>query len=248
LTDLLSGKAVNVRRDTGQITGGDEMICENLDEFINYLKIAQDRQHFAETAMNTRSSRAHSILIFHLSQVFNSESAGFSKLVLQNMLYLVDLAGSERIKKSKVAGIHKKEAVGINASLLVLGKVINALSEGKSHIPYFESKLTTILKPAFGGNSKTTVIINGRVDGRYCDETLQSLRFGERCSNISNQLRQLATSLNDTLLALDETLKCVKKQLDDLKEKRKDNLEIFRTLSGSYEQLVLRRSALAKQN
>lgn len=248
MTDLLSGKPVNVRRDTGQIVGGDEMICETLDDFISLLQVAQGRQHFAETAMNSRSSRAHSILIFHLSQVFHSVSMGSSKLVLQNQLYLVDLAGSERIKKSKVVGIHKKEAVGINSSLLVLGKVINALAEGKSHIPYFESKLTTILKPAFGGNSKTTVIINGRMDGNYCDETLQSLRFGERCSNISNQLRQLATSVSDTLFALDETLDCVKKQLIDLKEKKKDTLDIFRTLSNSYDQLVFRRSTIAKQS
>ena len=47
----------------------------------------------------------------------------------------------------------------------VLGKVISSLVAGKSHVPYYESKLTTLLKAAFGGNSRTTVIVNCRSDG-----------------------------------------------------------------------------------
>lgn len=38
-------------------------------------------------------------------------------------LFLLDLAGSERVKKSKVEGGRLREAVNINSSLLVLGKV-----------------------------------------------------------------------------------------------------------------------------
>jgi hypothetical protein len=71
--------------------------------------------------------------------------------VVKSQLHLVDLAGSERVKKSKVSGARLREAIGINSSLLVLGKVITALVENKSHVPYFESKLTTMLKSAFGG-------------------------------------------------------------------------------------------------
>ena len=32
----------------------------------------------------------------------------------------------------------------------VLGKVINALVEAHAHVPYYESKLTILLKAAFG--------------------------------------------------------------------------------------------------
>ena len=49
-----------------------------------------------------------------------------------------------------------REAIGINSSLLVLGKVIAALVESDHHVPYLESKLTTMLRKAFGGNSRTT--------------------------------------------------------------------------------------------
>ena len=78
-------------------------------------------------------------------------------LLVQSQLHLVDLAGSERVKKSKVTGARMREAVGINSSLLVLGKVISALVKSHSHVPYLESKLTTLLKAAFGGNARTMV-------------------------------------------------------------------------------------------
>lgn len=61
-------------------------------------------------------------------------------------LYLVDLAGSEKVAKTGVKGLQLKEAGAINRSLLALGNVIYALSNGKKHIPFRNSKLTRILK------------------------------------------------------------------------------------------------------
>lgn len=45
-------------------------------------------------------------------------------------LTLVDLAGSERASKTGAEGVRMKEGASINKSLLVLGNVINKLSEG----------------------------------------------------------------------------------------------------------------------
>lgn len=62
-------------------------------------------------------------------------------------LYLVDLAGSEKISKTGAEGKVLDQAKKINASLTTLGKVINALTDGKStHVPYRESKLTRVLQ------------------------------------------------------------------------------------------------------
>ena len=61
-------------------------------------------------------------------------------------LHLVDLAGSEKVGKTGAEGKVLDEAKKINASLASLGKVINALTDGKSiHIPYRDSKLTRVL-------------------------------------------------------------------------------------------------------
>lgn len=118
--------------------------------------------------MNERSSRAHTILLLTVTQRREDTDA-----LVRSHLYLVDLAGSERLKKSKAVGVRKNEAVGINSSLMVLGKCIAALVEGKPHIPYNESKLTMILKAAFGGNSRTTAVVTCHSDDKHADETLQ---------------------------------------------------------------------------
>ena len=53
---------------------------------------------------------------------------------------IVDLAGSERVKRSGAEGGRLQETIGINSSLLALGRVVSALVEvngmPRSHIPY----------------------------------------------------------------------------------------------------------------
>ena len=55
-------------------------------------------------------------------------------------------AGSERQKRTKAEGARLKEGININMGLLALGNVVNSLTEGKSHIPYRDSKLTRMLQ------------------------------------------------------------------------------------------------------
>jgi hypothetical protein len=60
-------------------------------------------------------------------------------------------AGSEKVGKTGAKGQTLEEAKKINQSLSALGQVIKALSDGKAHIPYRDSKLTRILQEALGG-------------------------------------------------------------------------------------------------
>jgi hypothetical protein len=257
LTDLLTGKSCNVRRDNGHVIGASEMACLSLSDFVDNLRVAHSRQRFAETAMNQHSSRAHTVLILHVhqkaQQVSSLQRLGTRQaaqspemLLVQSQLHLVDLAGSERIKKSKVTGQRMREAVGINSSLLVLGKVISALVKAQQHVPYLESKLTTLLRAAFGGNARTMVIVNARPEEDHGDETLQSIRFGERCSMISNSLRQIATSLEATLFTLDAALRTIEGQLKSLGARNKQHLDSYKALEASYESLQRKRHELVQ--
>ena len=73
------------------------------------------------------------------------------------------------------------EAKNINGSLTALGKVINALTDGKSgHIPYRESKLTRVLQESLGGNTKTCLIMACSPSEFNDSESLSTLRFGMR--------------------------------------------------------------------
>lgn len=80
-----------------------------------------------------------------------------------------------------------EEAKNINKSLTTLGKVIVALTDKKAtHVPYRESKLTRILSESLGGNSKTCLIITASPHPYNDNETLSTLRFGQRARNIKN--------------------------------------------------------------
>lgn len=224
ITDLLTGGVVTVRRDNGELVNASSMSITSMDEVKHFLHVGQERKHFATTAMNEHSSRAHTVIVLTVHQ-WRASTSTAAAAECRSLLYLVDLAGSERVKKSKVLGQQLKEAVGINSSLLVLGKVINALVDGKSHIPYFESKLTTLLKNAFGGNCRTVVLVHARADDHHAEETLHTLTFGERCSVILNATKVAAQSKEGALHTLQETIDKVQHQIDSLKHFRRNRRE-----------------------
>jgi hypothetical protein len=105
-SDLLSGRQVQVR-SSGLLQGAVEAPLRSVADVLSVLQAGRARQRFAATAMNERSSRAHSALL-----VTATQRRGDALLTAQ--LTLVDLAGSERVKKSKAQGGRLVEAIGIN--------------------------------------------------------------------------------------------------------------------------------------
>ena len=61
-------------------------------------------------------------------------------------LNLIDLAGSENAVKSGAGEEQQREAIYINQSLCALSDVIHALNKKASHVPFRNSKLTTLLQ------------------------------------------------------------------------------------------------------
>ena len=94
--------------------------------------------------------RSHSCFTIALAQKTTTELAGgiTREQVVRAKINLVDLAGSERVEKTGATGATLKEGSAINMSLQVLGRVINALAEGRKggHVPYRDSKLTRLLQ------------------------------------------------------------------------------------------------------
>jgi kinesin family protein 5 len=85
----------------------------------------KDNRKVGQTDMNKHSSRSHAVFCISISQE-NKDT----HQKLSGKLYLVDLAGSERISKTNAKDLTLEEAKKINLSLLSLGNVISALSEG----------------------------------------------------------------------------------------------------------------------
>ena len=110
----------------------------------------------AETKLNEQSSRSHTVFRINISSKLKEDESK----IRMSQLNLVDLAGSEGASKTQSDGLRLREGSNINRSLLALSNVINRLSSSSKppFINYRDSKLTRILQPALGGNSKTAII------------------------------------------------------------------------------------------
>ena len=81
------------------------------------------------------------------------------------------------------------------------------------HIPYRDSKLTRILQPALGGNSRTAIICTITPAAIHCEETHSTLKFASRAKTITNK-PQVNETLDDQTM-----LKRLQKEVTSLKNK-----------------------------
>ena len=230
LTDLISGRPITLFRvgtgeaaeqfrdgklgedETYTLQGASDLVVGSTAEVLRALASGEANKHKAATAMNERSSRAHSIFMVSLTQRHRGS-------VKRSRLHLVDLGGSEQVKRSKAEGETLQEAIDINSSLMVLGQVIDALVQKQSHVPYYQSKLTMLLQPALGGNARTTVIVACSPDRADADETLHALRFGERCGQVANKVASATASMGEVLKALDASIKATEAEIREWRAK-----------------------------
>jgi kinesin family protein 5 len=181
------------------IAGCSEYYCSCEEDVLYHLARGSGVRAVGETRMNRDSSRSHSVFIVKVEkrdEESGASSAGSTTLtdpaetgVKTGQLYLVDLAGSESVGKTGADGLRLKEAQLINKSLSALGNVINALSEGKAHVPYRDSKLTRMLEDCLGGNAKTTLVCMCSSEARNAVETVSTCRFGVRAKRVVNTAR-----------------------------------------------------------
>jgi len=158
----------------------------NDEEALNLLFLGDTNRAISETPMNLASSRSHCIFTISLT----AKAAG-SDVRRHSKLHLVDLAGSERVHKTNAKGKVLNEAKFINTSLHYLEMVIVALQErnsrkGRSHIPYRNSMMTSVLRDSLGGNCKTAMVATVSGEAAQMDESISTCRFAQRVAQVKN--------------------------------------------------------------
>ncbi|XP_026482307.1 protein claret segregational-like [Ctenocephalides felis] len=185
--DLDIRLASSLEKNIVYVTNLTEIIVESQNELKDLLRRAQQNRATAQTESNERSSRSHSV-----SKIIISSSDPATGESFTGVLNLVDLAGSESPKTS----VRMDETKNINKSLAQLGKVILSLQQKQSHIPYRSSKLTYLLMPSLGGNSKTLMFVNVNPLSANYSESINSLRFASQV----NQVKTLKANRNKSKL------------------------------------------------
>ena len=152
-----------------------------LSQLASLMKVAARARSVASTKMNAQSSRSHSVFMLKLHG-YNDETG----VSVSGELNLCDLAGSERLDRSGANADAKrlKETQAINKSLSCLGDVFNALSQGASHIPFRNSKLTYLLQDCLSGDGKALMFVNLSPTMASSGESLCSLRFAQRVNQV----------------------------------------------------------------
>ncbi|KAK3233589.1 hypothetical protein CYMTET_56128 [Cymbomonas tetramitiformis] len=186
LRDSVGGKVV--------IQGVEEEMVQSKQDVLAALERGCALRATAATCMNLHSSRSHALAIVTLNQLLAGEDPEDPEQQrrITSKFSFVDLAGSERVKKTMAEGARFKEGVSINQGLLALGKVISALADlekksgGRGHVPYRDSKLTRLLRDSLGGNSRTVMIACVSPADNDIEETLSTLRYAARASQIKN--------------------------------------------------------------
>ncbi|KAF5272429.1 hypothetical protein FQA39_LY07897 [Lamprigera yunnana] len=148
------------------------------DTLLHWLKTGNANRKVSATSTNPNSSRSHSVFTLTFGEGVQ--------------LHLIDLAGSEKAANKYHNICTLKEGANINKSLVALGNVISTLADHstktknsrKRFVPYRDSVLTWLLKDTLGGNSKTTMIATISPSATCYNETINTLRFGQRAKKI----------------------------------------------------------------
>lgn len=227
LRDLLSsedGKNLKIYEDGAKkghtstmVQGMGESYIDSASSGIKLLQQGSHRRQVAATKCNDLSSRSHTV--FTITAYIKRTSEKGEEFISTGKLNLVDLAGSENIQRSGAENKRAAEAGLINKSLLTLGRVINALVDGNSHIPYRyvlelfatvieyglltfdrESKLTRLLQDSLGGHTKTCIIATVSPARSNLEETISTLDYAFRAKNIRNKPQISSTISKKTML------------------------------------------------
>lgn len=216
------------------VNGLTEMTVHSAAEALMILRMAQK---------NVRSSKSHSV--FTIS-VQSKEKPKFQveeneELFKYRKMCLVQLGGQESQKKQARAKTVQ--------SLTSLSRVVQALINKQTYIPYRDSKLTRIMQESLGGNAKTSIVASIAVASSAIEETIQTLELLNRMKSIVNHpkinerlddsrtLNEMSLEIRKLIMDIDANRnKCGHFLTDEAYINYQNEMQITRTDTRRYKQ------------
>ena len=172
-------RSIDVYEDSRgvHIDGVCEACCFEEGDILGLIQRGQACLRVLSSRMNVAINQFHSILMISVTKLDRAK-----KLTTTARLQLADLAAFEVPVKAKGKLLQE---VKINQKCFsALGNVVKGLVEKGGRVPYTDSKLTSILKDALGGNCRTYLIVTASPSSYSIRETLSTIRIGQRMRRI----------------------------------------------------------------
>ena len=228
VNDLLNPNNMNLslqedKKRGIKIVGVTEEVCTSVNQMQSILYMGETNKQIASTNFNQRSSRSHSI--FRI--IIESKEINNPAHLTTATLNLIDLAGSESAQAHGPASTaeRSKEMRYINRSLLTLGTVIMRLSDkaNGAPIPFRDSKLTRLLRPALEGNSKVIIVCNISPSSSSYEESLSTIKFAQRAKKIKQKITKNQVLDSSALITK------YQREIENLRQKLSQNEQKLQT-------------------
>jgi len=189
--------------EPNHIEGLSELCCIDESDVLSLLARGNAYRVISDQKNQTDLKQSHAIFILKIEQ-----KDTITKKSMISKLFLVDMAGSEAdgkgkpsLKKGKPgSAVYQLETKIINRAHSAMGNVLKALADNMQkqktqklpspslpkNVPYRESKLTRILRDAFGLNCFTTFVLTASPATFNISATIATMRFGQKCRRIEN--------------------------------------------------------------
>lgn len=132
--DLLNddGRSLRIFDDQKQkslIKDLSEITVHDSGEVLDFLKCGREKQGEREKLRKQKSHMIFTLTLNMLEKNYAGETVTFGKI------NFVDLAGSESVSRG-LGNQRSRDTYNVNQSLLALGRVVQAIIEGSTYIPY----------------------------------------------------------------------------------------------------------------
>jgi hypothetical protein len=162
-----------------EVEGASKAFCFNANDALSLLQRGSACRSVIGSKLDIDAMQSHSIFMLNVEQ--RHVESGETR---RSYLHFCQLACFEVASKAKVGGA--QEAKLQNRSFASLGGVVKSLTNKETCRSYDQSKLTSIMKDAFGGNCKTTFLITASPSSYHISDTINVIRLGQRIRKVIN--------------------------------------------------------------